>query len=82
MGFSTMWKLLGAGLGNFAAGLVLDFFQDPAVGVADDKAALIAYSKVGYIAVCVSSAVLAFIAGGLVLLLPQRANEGRPPPGG
>merc|ERR1712083_1168651 len=24
MGFSTMWKLLGAGLGNFIAGLILD----------------------------------------------------------
>jgi len=90
MGFSTMWKLLGAGLGNFAAGLVLDFFQDPTVGVSDDKAALIGYSKFGYIAVCVASAVLAFFAGGLVLMLPKRANEGReaakvslpPPPGG
>jgi len=88
MGFSTMWKLLGAGLGNFIAGLVLDLFQEQTVGTVGDGTSLIAYRKAGYVTVCMTSAVLAFIAGGLVLLLPQRANQGReaaklsPPPGG
>jgi len=88
MGFSTMWKLLGAGLGNFVAGLMLDFFQSPLVGIGEDAGMLIQYRKTGYIAVCGTSAMLAFIAGGLVLLLPRRANEGReatdvqPVPGG
>merc|ERR1719361_2866016 len=46
MGFSTMWKLLGAGLGNFIAGLVLDVFQtDSGVlpGPGSTKTQLVAY---------------------------------------
>eukprot|EP00413_Alexandrium_margalefii_P044357 CAMPEP_0204604854 /NCGR_PEP_ID=MMETSP0661-20131031/58128_1 /ASSEMBLY_ACC=CAM_ASM_000606 /TAXON_ID=109239 /ORGANISM="Alexandrium margalefi, Strain AMGDE01CS-322" /LENGTH=595 /DNA_ID=CAMNT_0051616045 /DNA_START=89 /DNA_END=1876 /DNA_ORIENTATION=- len=81
MGFSTMWKLLGAGLGNFFSGLVLDLFQSaaplPAGTDVTHATHLVAYKLGGYMAVCFGSAALAFIAGGLVLTIPGKAVKAR-----
>jgi len=81
MGFSTMWKLLGAGLGNFFSGLVLDLFQSdrPLPVDTDIKHAthLVAYKIGGYMAVCFGSAALAFITGGLVLTIPRKARQAK-----
>jgi len=81
MGFSTMWKLLGAGLGNFIAGLVLDLFQSdkplPLDIVNTRQTNLVGYKIGGYMAVCWGSAVLAFITGFLVLTIPGKALQAR-----
>lgn len=83
MGFSTMWKLLGAGLGNFIAGLILDLFPTDhprwdAPTAPGEKSKLIAYQLGGYMAVCWISALLAFATGGLVLTIPRKAMQARP----
>lgn len=76
MGFSTMCKLLGAGLGNFAAGLILDAFQDGNfVDDSETSMLIVKYKQAGYIVLCAVSAVLAFVAGTMVLLIPRRQNE-------
>lgn len=81
MGFSTMWKLLGAGLGNFFSGLVLDLFQSetklPADTDAEHATHLVAYRVGGYMAVCFGCAALAFVTGSLVLTIPGKAVKAR-----
>jgi len=80
MGYSTMWKLLGAGLGNFLAGLVLDLFQEKnqlAADASHHNTNLIAYKIGGYMAVCFGSAFLAFVTGALVLTIPGKAEKAR-----
>jgi len=83
MGYSTMWKLLGAGLGNFGAGLVLDFFvytHDTAsighqVTSAGPSTSSIAYQFSGYVAMCLSSAAFVLISAALVMTLPRLATS-------
>uniref|UniRef100_A0A7S0B329 Major facilitator superfamily (MFS) profile domain-containing protein n=1 Tax=Pyrodinium bahamense TaxID=73915 RepID=A0A7S0B329_9DINO len=81
MGFSTMWKLLGAGLGNFIAGLVLDLFQKkqqlPPDADTLHATHLVAYQIGGYYAVCFGSAFLAFVTGALVLTIPGKAAKAK-----
>jgi len=84
MGYSTMWKLLGAGLGNFGAGLVLDLFQydhrTASIGhhatSAGSGSTLVAYRFAGYLAMCLSSAGFVLVSAMLVLTLPRIAAEG------
>jgi MFS family permease len=66
MGYSTMCKLLGAGLGNFGAGLILDCFQ------ASSSSGI---SLNGYIALCACSAFFVVLSGARVRTIPRKAVE-------
>mmetsp|Transcript_92107 Transcript_92107/g.197365 ORF Transcript_92107/g.197365 Transcript_92107/m.197365 type:complete len:699 (+) Transcript_92107:107-2203(+) len=81
MGYSTTWKLLGAGLGNFVAGLILDLFADHSKSVeggTDGRTTnLIAYHVSGYHTVCTVSAVLVWASGAFVLTLQGQVEEGK-----
>ncbi|CAK0809393.1 unnamed protein product [Prorocentrum cordatum] len=81
MGFSTMCKLLGAGLGNFVAGLVLDLCQSREMRRhAHADHAAVAYGPGGYAILCTACSALVFAAGVLVLTIPGRvAAEARGP---
>lgn len=83
MGFSTMCKLLGAGLGNFGAGVILEFFQSRgfshhgmpvgAAGHVDHMS--VAYGPIGYSILCAASATCVIAAGVLILTIPGRVAE-------
>jgi len=78
MGFSTTAKLLGAGLGNFVAGLILDLFQSHVkmqAGSDGRTTNLIAYHISGYHVLCTVSALLSWVSGYLVLTLPRQVEE-------
>lgn len=84
MGYSTLWKLLGAGLGNFGAGLVLDLFvynhTTAAIGhhaSGTSSTTMIAYKFSGYLAMCLGSAAFVLVSAALVLTLPRLASSAR-----
>lgn len=89
MGFATMAKLLGAGLGNFVSGVILSFFRignhahhasatkttDNVPGSASTVADLEGYKIGGYIVMCVVCALCVFASGALTLQIPSIAER-------
>lgn len=88
MGFAAMCKLVGAGLGNFYAGCVLNFFaivpqatatmtkgSRPGDRVIDT---LTAYSAQGYVTMCTSCALVLFLAGYMTYGIPDHAEQDAP----
>lgn len=63
MGFAAMCKLAGVGLGNFFAGIILDYY-------AKDKET---YRLTGYGIMCVSCASVVFVSAALARRVGQRA---------
>lgn len=77
MGFSTMWKLLGAGLGNFFSGLILDLCQkdEEFLPNTKGKTTLVGYRFIGYLIVCACSGLLSFSAAALVFTIPGKMES-------
>lgn len=75
MGFNVMSRLLGLGLGNFVAGLILDAFyvDNLSMAVAPDDTLVVQLPKqaegeymfVGYVTMCTASGILALVAAAL-----------------
>jgi len=62
MGFATMCKLLGAGVGNFIAGVILSYFtREPStIHLTRDGGVMESYKVSGYIIMCALSAGCSF----------------------
>ena len=75
MGFATMCRLAGVGIGNLVAGSILD-----AGRTTDDSGRVVAYSYWAYALMCVSCGVLVFIAAwlleGVASLALAKGKEG------
>lgn len=60
MGFNTMCRLLGVGLGNFLAGVLLEYF------VIHDHPGQQVYTTSGYVVMCVTCCCVCFSSAGIV----------------
>jgi len=69
MGFSTMSRLLGIGLGNFVGGLMLDMFLDTSTP------GLVLYGVKGYILMCFWSGGSVFLSSALARSALRMAQE-------
>jgi len=77
MGFATMCKLLGAGVGNFIAGVILSYFtREPStIHLTRDGGVMESYKVSGYIIMCALSAGCSFLSGLLVIWLARKARD-------
>merc|ERR1711879_993356 len=69
MGFCSMCKMIGIGIGNFGAGLILDFFKASAESGDSGK-----YQIVGYFVMCFLCATVVFVSAALVSRIPKLAR--------
>jgi len=69
MGFATMCKLVGAGLGNFVIGLILSFFAKPEEKGMEGTSELESYRTMGYVVMSLVSAACVLSSGGFLCLL-------------
>mmetsp|Transcript_14758 Transcript_14758/g.26590 ORF Transcript_14758/g.26590 Transcript_14758/m.26590 type:complete len:685 (-) Transcript_14758:53-2107(-) len=65
MGFNVMSRLLGLGVGNFIAGLILDFFYVDTGDDALDDFSSGGYGFIGYVTMCTASGIATLIAAAL-----------------
>lgn len=64
MGFAGVCKVIGCGMGNFLAGVVLDMFRDG--GHAADHHGAVAYNEYGYLTMAWASAGAVFLSAFLI----------------